>query len=40
MMRRRGFTAKGSVYAKIRGGQASVAFGLWKTKDIYQPPFG
>lgn len=40
VMRRRGFTARGSVYAKVRGGQASVAFGLWKTKDKYQPPFG
>jgi hypothetical protein len=40
MMRRRGFTTRGSVYAKVRGGRASVAFGLWKTKDIYQPPFG
>lgn len=40
LVRKRGFTARGAVYAKIRGGQASVPFGLWKTKDFYQPPFG
>ncbi|HMU27547.1 MAG TPA: hypothetical protein PLS38_11750, partial [Solirubrobacterales bacterium] len=40
LIRKRGFTARGSVYAKVRGGQTAVAFGLWKTKDIYQPPFG
>ena len=40
LIRKRGFTNKGSVYARVRGGQTAVAFGLWKTKDIYQPPFG
>jgi hypothetical protein len=40
MVRKRGFTARGAVYAKVRGGQSSVAFGLYKTKDFYQPPFG
>ena len=40
VIRRSGFTARGSVYAKVRGGQTSLAFGLWKTKDFYQPPFG
>ena len=37
---KRGFTLKGAAYAKPRGGAASLAFGLWKTKDRYQPPFG
>ncbi|MCB0869927.1 MAG: hypothetical protein KDB52_03770 [Solirubrobacterales bacterium] len=40
LVRKRGFTAKGAAYAKIRGGKASVAFGLWKTPKRYQPPFG
>ena len=40
LARSRGFTNKGSAFARIRGGQTSVAFGLWKTKDVYQPPFG
>jgi hypothetical protein len=40
LIRRNGFTARGSVYAQVRGGQTSLAFGLWKTKDFYQPPFG
>ncbi len=39
-LRKRGFTRRGAVYAKPRGARASVAFGLWKTKDFYQPPFG
>lgn len=39
-IRRRGFTRRGAVYAKPRGGEASYAFGLWKTKDCRQPPFG
>lgn len=40
MIRKRGFTLKGASYAKIRGGKRTIAFGLWKTKDRYQPPFG
>lgn len=40
VMRRRGFTARGAVFAKVRGGQASIPFGLWRTRDRYQPPFG
>ena len=39
-IRKRGITRKGAVYAKVRGGKASVAFGLWKTAKRYQPPFG
>lgn len=39
-LRRRGFTARGAVYAKVAGGQSAVPFGLWKTKDFFQPPFG
>jgi len=39
-IRRRGFTARSAVYAKVRGGQASVPFGLYTTRDKYQPPFG
>ena len=39
-VRKRGFTLRGSAYAKPRGGKASIRFGLWKTKDRYQPPFG
>ena len=37
---KRGFTLRGAAYAKPRGDNASLAFGLWKTKDRYQPPFG
>lgn len=40
LIRKRGYTAQGMVFAKQRNGQSSVAFGLWKTKDFYQPPFG
>ncbi|HRV59030.1 MAG: hypothetical protein KDB54_00610 [Solirubrobacterales bacterium] len=40
VVRRRGFTARGSVFAKPRGASSSIAFGLWKTRDFYQPPFG
>lgn len=39
-IRRKGFTNRGAVYSKPRGGQASIAFGLWKTKNCHQPPFG
>lgn len=40
VIRKRGFTNKGSVFAKVRGGASSIAFGLNKTQDRYQPPFG
>ena len=39
-VRRRGFTSKGAVKAKIVGGPTSVPFGLYKTRDFFQPPFG
>jgi hypothetical protein len=39
-VKRRGFTAKGAVKSKISGGPSSVAFGLEKTRDFYQRPFG
>jgi hypothetical protein len=38
-VRRKGFTAKGAVRAKVNG-QTSLAFGLNKTRDFFQPPFG
>lgn len=40
VIRKNGFTVRGSAYARIRGGQSAVPFGLNRTKDIYQPPFG
>ncbi len=39
-VKKRGFTLRGAAYAKPRGAKASLAFGLWKTKDRRQPPFG
>lgn len=39
-VRRRGFTKRGAIYAKPRGSQASFPFGLWKTMDCRQLPFG
>jgi hypothetical protein len=39
-IRKRGFTKRGAVRSKISGGPTSVAFGLYKTKDRRQPPFG
>jgi hypothetical protein len=39
-VRGRGYTPKGSVRAKIVGGPGSVPFGLEKTRDFFQPPFG
>ena len=39
-VKRAGFTGKGAVRSKISGGPDSVAFGLWKTRNFFQPPFG
>ncbi len=39
-VKRRGFTAKSAARSKIVGGPTSVAFGLNKTRDFFQPPFG
>jgi len=39
-VKRRGFTAKGAVRSKVVGGPTSVPFGLNKTRDFFQPPFG
>jgi len=39
-VRGKGYTAAGSVKSKISGGPYSVPFGLNKTRDFYQPPFG
>jgi hypothetical protein len=39
-VRRRGFTRRGAVRSKIVGGPTSVPFGLNKTRDFFQPPFG
>lgn len=40
LLKGQGLTDQGSVYAKVRGGEASVPFGLYRTRDQYQPPFG
>jgi hypothetical protein len=39
-VRRSGFTRNGAVKAKIVGGPSSIPFGLNKTRDFFQPPFG
>ncbi|MCO5314728.1 MAG: hypothetical protein M9938_00970 [Solirubrobacterales bacterium] len=39
-VRGRGYRRSGAVKAKIVGGEMSVPFGLQKTKDFFQPPFG
>lgn len=39
-IRGRGYTVRGAVRAKLRNGPTSVAFGLKKTKDFFQPPHG
>ena len=39
-VRKKGFTPKGAVRAKVSGGDTSLPFGLNKTKDFFQPPFG
>lgn len=39
-VRKKGFTARGAVRAKISGGDTSLPFGLNKTQDRFQPPFG
>lgn len=39
-VKQRGFTSQGAVRAKVVGGPASVPFGLWETRNFFQPPFG
>ena len=39
-IRKRGFTKKSAIRSRVRGGSYSVPFGLYRTKDRFQPPFG